>query len=126
MFRSCFLALNRFLYTVLIIKITRTSWNGHSFLILSKNSSISKLKIHLYLNIHLNVECEQETEGNPSELVASNHQNQIKSSTSAATYTNRYSKPIDDYCNILVFLEVETEKITSILILRLMTVTNNG
>ena len=45
---------------------------------------------------------------------------------SAVTYINEYSKPIDDYCNILVFPEVETEKITLILILRLMTVTNNG
>ena len=42
---------------------------------------------------------------------------------SAATYANEGSKPIEDYCSILVFAEKEREKTTSILILRLMAVT---
>ena len=46
-------------------------------------------------------------------------------STSAATYANERSNPIEDYCSTGVFAEKETEKITSILILRLMTVTDD-
>ena len=64
-------------------------------------------------------------EENPSELVASNQQIKIGTvdGKSIATYANERSKPIEDYCSIWVFAEGKIEKMPSILILRLMTVT---
>ena len=63
-------------------------------------------------------------EDNPSELLQTNKAKiRTVGSMSAATYANEGSKPIEDYCSILVFAEKETEKTTSILILRLMAVT---
>ena len=63
-------------------------------------------------------------EYNPSELVASNQQNQNQNSGQydSCNNVNESSKAIEDYCSIWVFSEGETENMISILMLWLMTV----